>query len=414
MGFFGLFKAKSAVKSAAPQESQAKAQAETPHRAFVEYDRNSHGSQSSPPPSPVLKRPTNPRLYYSSSAANVPSFEEKLRADFQSLEERLGLIEKSMQSQKHDYESHAATLSNDMNDVRQIQKDFVTKADFDEIRSAIETSLSVDQDAAQSIQEKALTLYNDLAEVRLIVSQIESAWAKTEERLEGALRSLRDHHDLKQENYQREKDLQEQIFELAQCRLERDAGQINVRRSCAEWVIPNVRAKADLMPRGTCVTSPAFAIELAPLSPGCRPLRLEGLRIDFYPSGRTATQEGFCSLALRSESGLPWVRYWLAIGGFRRGPLDPLTEVVDEICPLVGAMVGESGKEAVRLSVEFIEPHQLNSHVGAEVASFQKARRTELSNLNGGLSNQKLPPFPGQAVAIPKVASLWSETNRGT
>lgn len=402
---------KSKAKERVQQEPEAKVQVEPD-------DKDGPSSPHTSPQPPLKQGASNPRLYFTPSAPSVPSLEQQLRADFQSLEEqlradfhsleeRVELIEQSLVSQRQDFESCKVNLSND---VSQIHKDFVTKDYFQGTHDAQSLNMGQKIDATidQRLLLKAKIMSEDLDGMRLTVSQIESAWARVEERLEGALRGLRDQHDLNQESYHREKELQEQIYELAQRRLERESGQLNVRRCCAEWVIPNVRAKADLMPRGTCVTSPAFAVELPAVSVGCRPVRLDGLRLDFYPSGREGSQEGFSSLALRSESGLPWVRYWLAIAGFRRGPLDPLTEIVDDICPLVGALVGESGKEAVRLTVEFIEP-QLAPQGRVEVASSQKAKQNDLSNL----SPQKLPPFPGPGMAVPQVASLWSSGNRG-
>jgi hypothetical protein len=326
----------------------------------------------------------------------------------------MDLIEKSVLSQKHEFETYRANLNNDVQQIQnEIHTEFVSNASLDIKIAVLDSQIqnskqNVVEVIEQKFQEKAKALSEELAEIRFTVSLIESAWGKAEERLEGALRGLRDHLDLNQEKYQRERELQEQIYELAQCRLERDAGQLNVRRCCAEWVIPNVRAKADLMPRGTCVTSPAFAVELPAVSPGCRPQRLDGLRLDFYPSGREGSQDGFCSLALRSDSGLPWVRYWLAIAGFRRGPLDPLSETVDDICPLVNALVGDPGKEAVRLSVEFIEP-KVSPQGHLDTANLQRMKQPEFSMIK-----QKLPPFPGIGGQVPQVASLWSSSNRVT
>lgn len=388
-----------------------------------------------------LKRTgTDPRLWYSSGPSE-PNFEEKFRIDLQSLDARVNVIEESMMSQKQGIESCTTTLEKVERTVTQLSQttltsDLVTKADLDVIVDSFNAQMEVGKATAanwketierehkqevneqkmmeRKIEQKAQEVSQGLDEMRLAVSQIEEAWAKVEDRLEEAMRRLDARQELDEKRDcrdSREKALQEQIFELAQCRLERDAGQLKVQCSCAEWVVPHVRAKADLMPKGTCVTSPLFAAELASASPGCRPVRLNGLRIDFYPSGRESSQQGFCSVALRSEEGFPWVRYWLSVGGFRRGPLDPLTEVVDDICPLTDALVGESGKEMVRLTVEFIESQPSLQQPGYQLEALTLAKQKQTSFHK--LSNQKLPPFPGLGVAAPKVTSLWSESNRG-
>lgn len=174
------------------------------------------------------------------------------------------------------------------------------------------------------------------------------------------------------------------------------AACLRVEGTLAEWCVSDVAAWVRCLPRGQCLDSPPFDVEV----PGVG--NLGGIRLRFYPNGRPhVASQGVCSLFLTHPPDSPWFRYELTVGRSVRGPFDPLFGGVDDFCQLEPEL-SENKEEAggahfLLLSVRFL-PHE----------------RGQLSLSSPRASSPSLwgPMASPSAVVAPKTGDLWLSSNR--
>lgn len=183
---------------------------------------------------------------------------------------------------------------------------------------------------------------------------------------------------------------------------------LRIEDSSAEWLVRDLEAWIQTIPKGKYIESPAFALDV----PGIG--RYDDIRLRFFPNGGpNVFFEGNCSLYLIHPAAVPWAQYELMVGRSRRGTFDPIYSGADDFCALAPEVFEVDGAKAVRLSVHFLRPspkqqrHAIQSTARDSASSWNSAARS--GRASPALSSASSARSKGQA---PQVADLWQASNR--